>query len=845
MNTEKVKTPMTDGAESTFNADSTTTNNTFQQNLKNLPLEISASARFFKVGADKKPLTKDWSNTENQQLYSDISGIAGFDCSGHGNADDYCLLDFDHVLNDDGEFVNNNCGDFFAFTQSCLTAENGDNCYCEKSVSKRGLHILIKPTVGAFPKITNGRNGVLHFSDTPEKDSPKLEIFYKTGGRYCLLTGDVYNCRPNAPIIAGETADNFLQVILDQIQNQNDKQAQSVSQNQSTKSQSTKFDDNAEQPTEQERAIAMLEFIPCSQQTYSDWLAVGMVLKNNGNSLADFENWSATDSERYNVGECAEKWQSFNGSGVTIATLHKFAQWYGYSEKDFQRDWYEKHGLNKNAWQKFETQDNRADDTEQNSETFSADDNTQNNDSDSLKFDKDDISAQFYLPHTDLYNARRLAMFYGKRIRFLTDVGRWYTYQNNIWTDGGKDNSAILPYCAKLANVIEQNADNKNEIHLKLVNKWQKKSTYSNAIEVLKGIEQVRITEKDLNTHKHLLNCKNGVIDLQTGKLYPHDSNYLLTQCVNTVYNPKAQSDTVNKFLRDVLQDNETLKALLRYLGYSITGEISEEKALFIVGTGGNGKGTLTKLLTTILADYSCPFPIESVLVQKYNNKDGDGATPAFNLLQWRRLAISEEIPAERKLDYAVFKRLTGGDALPIRKLYQESTQISTPTHKMIFSGNHLPELDDAHDPGILRRWLQIRFDQDFTGSNCDTTLKQRLLADVSLSAMLNLLVQNAMEWYKGGLLVSDKMKVDRDNYLAENDYIAEFISEHCERGENLSVSRKDLLDALKDEYPIARTKTDQALTAAIKRVDGVVYKRGGQDGGYKFFGVSLRKQSR
>ena len=95
-------------------------------------------------------------------------------------------------------------------------------------------------------------------------------------------------------------------------------------------------------PSEQKRALAMLEKIPCSQQTYGDWIAVGMILKNNGNSCTDWENWSATDSARYKSGECAEKWATFqDNGGLTIATLHHFARiLYDYSEKDFQREWY-------------------------------------------------------------------------------------------------------------------------------------------------------------------------------------------------------------------------------------------------------------------------------------------------------------------------------------------------------------------------------------------------------------------------------------------------------------------------------------------------------------------------
>jgi len=163
----------------------------------------------------------------------------------------------------------------------------------------------------------------------------------------------------------------------------------------------------------------------------------------------------------------------------------------------------------------------------------------------------------------------------------------------------------------------------------------------------------------------------------------------------------------------------------------------------FNSGSGGNGKGTLTKLVMSCLGDFAVSFPIEGIL-ESGRFVDANAPTPAFNSLLFNRLAISEEIPAGKKLNAAKFKLLTGGDPLPIRHLYKEMTVIKDPTHTMIFSDNHLPELEDAHDPGILRRLLNINFTQSFIGDKCDETLKQRLLVPDSLNFFLTLLVQNA-----------------------------------------------------------------------------------------------------
>ena len=154
-----------------------------------------------------------------------------------------------------------------------------------------------------------------------------------------------------------------------------------------------------------------------------------------------------------------------------------------------------------------------------------------------------------------------------------------------------------------MSKLIAKNATDDKEDQ-KLVRQWQIKNTFSNSIELLKSFDSILITAEDLNTHKNLLNCKNAVVDLETGNLYPHDSKYLMTQAVNAEYRAGFHHEVVDKFLHDILPDEMTLAALLRFLGYGLTGNVNEEKALFIHGTGGNGKGTLTKMLLKLFGDY-------------------------------------------------------------------------------------------------------------------------------------------------------------------------------------------------------------------------------------------------
>ena len=73
--------------------------------------------------------------------------------------------------------------------------------------------------------------------------------------------------------------------------------------------------------------LKILEKIPPSDLDYQEWINVGMALKYEGYTAADWDSWSQSDS-RYHAGECEQKWQGFNGSAepVTAGTIVQMAK---------------------------------------------------------------------------------------------------------------------------------------------------------------------------------------------------------------------------------------------------------------------------------------------------------------------------------------------------------------------------------------------------------------------------------------------------------------------------------------------------------------------------------------
>ncbi len=59
---------------------------------------------------------------------------------------------------------------------------------------------------------------------------------------------------------------------------------------------------------------------------YQEWVNVGMVLKHEGYTAPDWDQWSQQDSGRYHSGECFKKWDSFEGP-INQSLVQRLHSW--------------------------------------------------------------------------------------------------------------------------------------------------------------------------------------------------------------------------------------------------------------------------------------------------------------------------------------------------------------------------------------------------------------------------------------------------------------------------------------------------------------------------------------
>ncbi len=299
------------------------------------------------------------------------------------------------------------------------------------------------------------------------------------------------------------------------------------------------------------------------------------------------------------------------------------------------------------------------------------------------------------------------------------------------------------------------------------------------------------------------LPCKNGVIDLKTGALFPPNSKDFIRTVCPTAYNETAHSHLFDGFLDDITLGDKELKEFLgRILGAAIFGDGKEEKIFIFYGKDGrNGKGTLMQTLERVLGKTAKTFPSEMLLLQR-NPPSSSSPSPELANLQGVRIAIFSEINKGRKIDSSKVKNLSGRDTIPCRRLYSNVDLEIKPSHTMIIQTNFKPEAP-ADDNALWKRNILFPFRTEFVETptekhhrKIDESFKDKL-PDES-EGILAWLINSCLAYQKNGLSVPESVRRETEKYRKENDGISAFIEERCNVDSTFRSQSKTLIDEIK-----------------------------------------------
>ncbi len=396
--------------------------------------------------------------------------------------------------------------------------------------------------------------------------------------------------------------------------------------------------------------------------------------------------------------------------------------------------------------------------------------------------------------NTDLGNSQRIINNFGGFIRYCSTWKKWLVWNDQYGAWQIDDSGEVLRLARKaIQNIYKEAAGMDDSKEKRELVKWGLSTESATKIQAMvklaESAEGIAISPDDLDLNPWLLNCKNGTIDLITGKLKEHDRDDLITKSIPVLYDPNTKCPKWLSFLDRIMGGNQRLISFLRRaVGYTLTGDTREECFFILHGSGANGKSVFIKTIGTLLGDYAQAASFETFL----SKKQGNVANNDIARMQGKRFISAVEAEESRRLAENVIKQVTGKDVVAARFLYAEYFEF-VPQFKIFLATNHKPKIN-CNDPAIWRRVklvpFAVRIPEEEQIQDLDIQLEEEL------SGILNWAIEGCLEWQRNGLQTPEEVVNATKEYRNEMDTVNEFLDGCCTLSPNLKSNPTDLYNA-------------------------------------------------
>lgn len=431
-------------------------------------------------------------------------------------------------------------------------------------------------------------------------------------------------------------------------------------------------------------------------------------------------------------------------------------------------------------------------------------------------------------------NADRFVDRWGDLIRYSPGMG-WL-----VWSGGKFDRSKEKAHhlasltLREMDREVEEDWPEEQEAALQ---KWMFSCQSAKRIEAVLQIScsrpEVLADPSLFDSHPWLFNCKDGILDLETGERIPASPTFHFTQIANAKIDPEAKCPRWEQFMTEIsLGDEDLARTLQLAVGSSMVGLPNARVLMFLFGCGANGKSVFLDTLAHVFGDYS-----GHIMAEKLTDRSSNNVTSDLAYIRGRRMITTSELDPGVQLSTSLVKSLTGDARVTARHLYQEPFTYE-PSYKFWIATNHMPSLKRV-DQGIRDRIVQVPFRMQLTKDQQDPELFERLKGETD--GILQWALEGCIQWQgrKKRIPLAESILVATSEYFDDEDHVRRFLTECTTPAEEERVSGKDMYQTYRawSDAEGARPMRHIAFSKAL-REHSIGYKRWGN--GSWWYGLEL-----
>ena len=287
------------------------------------------------------------------------------------------------------------------------------------------------------------------------------------------------------------------------------------------------------------------------------------------------------------------------------------------------------------------------------------------------------------------------------------------------------------------------------------------------------------LSADDFDADLDLLCVRNGVVDLRTRKLMPHDPKYHMTRRAAVAYREGVTHESWTKVLEALNPPERSWSQ--QWFGCALTGHQPRDREASIPilsGVGSNGKSLLVTGVKNAMGDYACGASQDLLMP-----KDRSAFKHAAVALKGRRFVVVEELP-DGVLSGNAVKMLACTPTMMAEAKYQMEFEFKT-THSLMVTTNTQSRVDEGTD-GVNRRLAMLPFpyhyvDSPRPGTNerlIDDSLVDAVETEEVQEAILAWMIEGAYFYYAAGKHVgapTEAMRAAKAEWLGGADVLVSF----------------------------------------------------------------------